>query len=329
MSSFLGIEPTTRPDYYFVSYNNEDAERLTPLMVKFVHYNIPLWYDYGIEYGSKWENEIADRIQGCQAVLLFLTKGIFLKEQSYVRIEYDMATRFFEKAVYTVIIDEIDDKDIPNRFLGWWIDLKQKQSLVRSSFSAEEKFFEECKRMLKINTFENRSDTIMNVYNQLILKREYEKATNLLSIIVREAEIKTKASMMMRLYFDGYADAKLVTAIKTDNAHFIKIRNYEFSALYRNVFHRIGAGDADVIDIVRNGKCIYTIGGLVDAYNGVLFYDEKDDFLFILYSSYPNVKNNHPYADLKLNSVCVVEDPCGTAVCHEYRDPLLCRYMPQ
>ena len=43
--------------------------------------NVPLWYDYGLTYGSQWQTPLADRIQGCQAVLLFISKSLFGKPQ--------------------------------------------------------------------------------------------------------------------------------------------------------------------------------------------------------------------------------------------------------
>ena len=104
---------STEQEYRESKSNSEDEDFFVNLI------NFALWYDYGIEYGSRWEKEIADHIEGCQAVLLFVTKGIFQKEKSYVKIEYDMATRYFDKAVYTVIMENIQKGDIPNSFLGW------------------------------------------------------------------------------------------------------------------------------------------------------------------------------------------------------------------
>ena len=40
---------------------------------------IPMWYDNGIKVGTAWENEIAERIENCTAVIMFLSKNIFLK----------------------------------------------------------------------------------------------------------------------------------------------------------------------------------------------------------------------------------------------------------
>lgn len=50
MSNYLVFEPSDRPYYYFVSYNNDDAGRVGKTAQLLSHSGLPLWYDYGIEY---------------------------------------------------------------------------------------------------------------------------------------------------------------------------------------------------------------------------------------------------------------------------------------
>ena len=328
MSAYLGIEPTQRPDYYFVSYNNEDAERLSPLMKQLVHYNIPLWYDYGLEYGEQWQAEIANRIQGCQAVLLFVTKGILEKQNSYVTVEYEMATRFFDKTVYVIMVDEIQKNEIPNSLLSWWIDVSHKQTLSLSQYSTSDALMEQFKRMLKINSFEERIGTIMEQYAGLIRQGEITTAEQLLKAVLHGKELETKAKIMSRLFTDGYASLKATYLAEADKGLKLVTKQcsigvFEFRAECRTVFRRIGAGDADVIDVFRNKECIFTICGLVDASDGEIFYDEEEDLLYIVYYSYPNVPNDHELADTRYLSICIVEKPCDEAVCHDYRNNAL------
>ena len=75
MSNFLGFEPCQKPNYFFVSYNNEDTERVGLIAPRISHSNVPLWYDYGIDYGEEWENIISEKISHSKAVLLFFTKN--------------------------------------------------------------------------------------------------------------------------------------------------------------------------------------------------------------------------------------------------------------
>lgn len=329
MSAYLGIEPTKRPDYYFVSYNNEDAERLSPLMKQLVHYNVPLWYDYGLEYGEQWQTEIANRIQGCQAMLLFVTKGIFEKTKPYVTVEYEIATQYRDKKVYVILVDDIQKNEIPNSLLSWWIDISHKQTLPLYRYNTPEERMEQFKRMLKIHSFEERTGTIMERYAELVRQGEITYAEQLLKAVLHGKELETKAKIMSRLFSDGYASIKTTYLAETMEKRTLAtemctIGRDTFRAECRTVFRRIGAGDADVIDVFRSGECIYTIGGLVDATNGELFYDEKEDLLYIVYSSYPNVHIDHEFADTAYLSICIVEDPCGEAVCHDYRNEGLC-----
>jgi hypothetical protein len=82
MSYYLGFEPTDQSDFFFVSYNNEDAGRVAPLTCEMAKIGIPLWYDYGIEYGRKWAAQINEKLSAAQAMILFFTKGILSKEDS-------------------------------------------------------------------------------------------------------------------------------------------------------------------------------------------------------------------------------------------------------
>lgn len=127
MSAYLGFKPTDGDDYYFVSYNNEDADRVGAVL-QLICGSFPIWYDNGIEYGDKWEETISVRLVNCRSVILFLTKGIFLKSDSYVQKEFRMG-RMMEKDFLIVFLDRITQKDIPASKLAFWDDLTQIQSI--------------------------------------------------------------------------------------------------------------------------------------------------------------------------------------------------------
>ena len=82
MAEYLGFEPTKSSKYYFVSYNSQDAKRISSIAKQLAADGMPLWYDYDLEYGAMWEQQITERIMNSEAVILFFTKGIFVKEQS-------------------------------------------------------------------------------------------------------------------------------------------------------------------------------------------------------------------------------------------------------
>lgn len=135
MSNYLGFEPTKSNDYYFVSYNNQDAARVGEIAGALSESGIDLWYDHGIDYGADWETVITEKIGGANAVILFFTKGILQKNHSYVQKEYKIATQFFNKKVFVVLMDEISKADIPMDKIAWWMEINEKQCITGYSFS--------------------------------------------------------------------------------------------------------------------------------------------------------------------------------------------------
>ena len=116
----LGIKCSDKAPYYFISYNSEDETIVSKFAKCLEKYGIPMWYDKGIKIGTEWQTEIAERIDNCQAVIMFLSKNIFLKDDSYVHKEYELATEYSQKNVYVIMIDDIKKPDVPVRFRTWW-----------------------------------------------------------------------------------------------------------------------------------------------------------------------------------------------------------------
>ena len=126
MSNYLGFEPTEENPYYFVSYNNDEAEYISDLVVSMHQAGIPLWYDYGIVAGEEWSCRINEKIAGSQGLILFLTKGVLQKEKSYAQREYKIA-QAIEKRIIVIVVDQINKDDVPIRKIDWWIELQEKQ----------------------------------------------------------------------------------------------------------------------------------------------------------------------------------------------------------
>ncbi|MBR6158466.1 MAG: leucine-rich repeat protein [Lachnospiraceae bacterium] len=129
MSNYLGFQPSDNSKYYFVSYNNEDANRVGPIAKELSDGGISLWYDYGIEYGDYWEHTIAKKIRNSEAVILFFSKGILSKTNSFVQKEFKMATRSYNKKVIVIMMDNIMDPEVPDDKQSWWYDLTALQCI--------------------------------------------------------------------------------------------------------------------------------------------------------------------------------------------------------
>ena len=128
MSQYLGFDPTTNMrSYLFVSYDSGDAERIAPILTSLHNKGVEMWYDHGIEYGENWSGQLAERIGQSSAVLMFISKTVFNREESFVYKEYIMAKEFYKKSVYAVILDNIEKDSVSARWLPWWIEMRQKQ----------------------------------------------------------------------------------------------------------------------------------------------------------------------------------------------------------
>lgn len=147
MSSYLGFDPTENPEFYFVSYNNEDADRVGPITSMMAQSGIPLWYDYGIEYGEQWTNQINRKLSEAKTMILFFTRGILEKRDSYVQKEFKIA-RFFRKKVIIVMLDEIQDSEVPVSKVDWWVEINEKQILNLYRETEPEAVFGEVRRAL-------------------------------------------------------------------------------------------------------------------------------------------------------------------------------------
>ena len=148
MSSFLDFYPTEHPNYFFLSYNREDAPQIAPIARRLSQEGIPLWYDYGIAYSEKWAPQIAERIVSSQGVILFFTKGILAKDDSYVKKEYRIA-KSRQKKVHIILLDKIADTDVPDHMLDWWFDITDQQCIPAYDLQPG-KLISEIKRALGI-----------------------------------------------------------------------------------------------------------------------------------------------------------------------------------
>ena len=149
MSNYLGFQPTTSSTYYFVSYNNEDADRISQLVCGIKDAGVPLWYDYGLEYGEEWARQINEKIANAQAVILFFTKGILRKDKSYVKKEYKIA-KTLEKKIFVLFIDEVSKKDVSIENVDWWVDIVECQGINAFKANSIKEIVQETKRALGI-----------------------------------------------------------------------------------------------------------------------------------------------------------------------------------
>ena len=151
MAGYLGFDATDEKPFIFVSYNTEDQVRLSKIAKELRAHQINIWYDNGIHRISdeEWQEQIAIHIREAEIVFFFLTQGIFEKKNSFVKKEYDLATRHAKK-ICLVMLDEIDPTIIPAKYDFWWGDISNRQSIEAARMSEvqiAEEICKECRRV--------------------------------------------------------------------------------------------------------------------------------------------------------------------------------------
>lgn len=150
MAGYLGFDATDEKPFIFISYNTEDQVRLSKIAKELRAHRISIWYDNGIHRVSdeEWQEQIAVHIREAEIVFFFLTQGIFEKKNSFVKKEYDLATRHAKK-ICLVMLDEIDPAIIPAKYDFWWGDISNRQSIEAARMSEvqiAEEIYKECCR---------------------------------------------------------------------------------------------------------------------------------------------------------------------------------------
>ena len=92
-----------------------------------------MWYDRGLLSGQEWEFQIASQVSLCGCVILFATKKLFKRDKgSYVRTEYDMAIKSYNKKVIIALLDDIRESDVNKYNLGWWYEIRRMHCIERA-----------------------------------------------------------------------------------------------------------------------------------------------------------------------------------------------------
>ena len=175
MSCYFGFDPIDSNDYYFISYNSSDAKRVGKIVREMYFLGIPLWYDRGLIPGEEWEKQIAEKIRNCSEVIIFITKKLMKRKDSYVRKEYSLAV-YNNKPIHFVYLDNI-------RF--------DKCSVSQKNWFAEIEFVK------KICVY--KCNGIIDIINKMDNKIRFTKNPNLIKEKKKKIIIKNHMSIKKRL----------------------------------------------------------------------------------------------------------------------------------
>lgn len=339
MSCYLGFEPTDRPNYYFVSYNSEDVGRITPIAKSLFHTGVPLWYDFGLEYGEKWESQISGKIMNSQAILLFFTKGILAKQNSYVRKEYEMATKFFDRKVFVVMMDKIENKDVPFDKVPWWIDVQEHQSIDVTDTTDLSVIVDRVSKAIGMETGEARMSRLIENYKSLYDDGRRDDAEAYLTAYLHGQSLAGKAQTIGNVVgrrIEGLAatcatevHGHLETALIDHTGsrcsfffecHRITIGDSVFTIGNSVAFHRGSRGDAHVLNVWRDEELVYTLGGLIEAHDTQVYYDHGDDILYICFSSAKEEMVDGEVEETVFRTTVTGESPTADAVFTAFKE---------
>ena len=178
MAGYLGIEACDEKPYIFISYNTEDQKRLSTIAQELQKRQINIWYDKGLKRNSEeeWQEQIALHICDAEIVFFFISHGVFSKQNSYVRKEYDVA-KFWKKKTCVVLLDEIEASIIPAKYVFWWNEVLNKQCIeavgLKDKEIAEEIYIE-CYKSEAVRIINQNQDGIYCYKNSSVLKNKLD-----------------------------------------------------------------------------------------------------------------------------------------------------------
>jgi|GEM_PF-1898248 len=93
--AYKGDEP-----YIFVSYAHADSARVYPLLTDLRERGVNIWYDEGIEPGSKWREELSSAIQNAEKVLFIASKKSVASANCEREIDYALSLNIPVRLAY-------------------------------------------------------------------------------------------------------------------------------------------------------------------------------------------------------------------------------------
>ena len=329
MSRYLGVPSTDKGLYYFISYNSEDENRVKEF-VKIMHrYNFPFWYDDGLKTGEAWEESIATHIRDSEGMILFMSKKLLSKPNSYVYLEYKMAREAFNKKVYVVLLDEIKNDEVPPNFLGWWFRLTQLQCIEAYSTN-EEVIYKNVERILLDCGY-----SLDNKENALRLKEKFNNLTkeekeivmeDYLSSMLSSQENLAKAKLFAELVMTG-ALVSLEDNPYIEKGLSIKVKDVSFDINIYEPYHSWKVFDVERIDLYKNNERVYIAFGLISVNNIWMFYEEQTDKLFISYATVSKEEANiwdskdrqgEDYTPKRQLGIIIIDNPLVDPVGHNF-----------
>ena len=170
MAGYLGFEPELTGERYFVSYKNEDSERIGGIACCLHEMGVRMWYDRGIEGGAAWNPIISENISECQAMIFFATKNTFSQTDSVCRLEYSTA-HHLGKRIYVIWLDSFSIIDVNSSLRLWFNEVRDIQGLKMTKESEDEIAAWKILEFFKL-TFDQ--EKLLNCAESCLINKKYD-----------------------------------------------------------------------------------------------------------------------------------------------------------
>ena len=154
MAGNLSFPPSNDKDFYFLSYNHEDTERISPIAQKLHQNGMHIWYDNGLAPGNMIETVLAEKIRDSKTMIMFFTNRTLLKEHPFVQQEYEVAKNIYNKTIIVVLLDSLVSENIPADKAFWINSLRKAHLIDESNQSDSDKIADDIKN--EIDDLESR-----------------------------------------------------------------------------------------------------------------------------------------------------------------------------
>jgi len=242
-----------------------------------------------------------------------------------------MATKYFGRKVYVVMMDVVENGDVPYDKVPWWIDIQAHQS-VNVVGKKEEDAIEAITDALGITTHEEKMNQLILRYSELYETGERESAERFLNEYLHGQNLAGKAQLLANIIcggipgsvigtqaveFDHTEDESVLRKIGINGKSFYECAQIEIKGETITVINEmLGANpsgpDPHVVRIWKGDELIHATPGPRNATELHATYDALDDVLFISFSS------SAPTGGSAV-SIISVENPAGEAVCNVFR----------
>lgn len=79
-------------NYIFVSYSHADTKLVYPQLERLKRLGYQVWYDEGVSPGSRWSDELAERINNCSLFLVLITPGVLKSPHCHDELNFVLDT---------------------------------------------------------------------------------------------------------------------------------------------------------------------------------------------------------------------------------------------